>query len=140
MPPALSDRELDIMRAVWDHGAATVAEVQRALRTRRVRLARTTVATLLDRLEAKGAVRQREGPRRPVRRYEAVTAREVAGTSALARLVETVFGGMPGLAMTHLAGDARLTGEELYALRRLLDERLAATRLTATRRKTRRAR
>jgi predicted transcriptional regulator len=136
MPPALSDRELDIMRAVWDHGAATVAEVQRALRARRVRLARTTVATLLDRLETKGAVRQIEGTRRPVRRYEAVTAREAAGTSALARLVETVFGGMPGLAMTHLAGDARLTGEELYALRRLLDERLAARR-SAGRRKTR---
>jgi BlaI family transcriptional regulator, penicillinase repressor len=128
MPVALSDRELDVMRAVWDLGEVTVAEVQRALRTRRVRLARTTVATLLDRLEAKGAVRQVEGTRRPVRRYEAVTAREVAGTSALSRLVETIFGGMPGLAMTHLVGDARLTGEELYALRRLLDERLAAHR------------
>jgi BlaI family penicillinase repressor len=51
MPVALSDRELDIMRAVWDLGEVTVADVQRALRTRRVRLARTTVATLLDRLE-----------------------------------------------------------------------------------------
>lgn len=128
MSVALSDRELDIMRAVWDLGEVTVADVQRALRTRRVRLARTTVATLLDRLETKGAVRQIEGTRRPVRRYEAVVPREVAGTSALSRLVETVFGGMPGLAMTHLVGDARLTGEELYALRRLLDERLMAAR------------
>jgi hypothetical protein len=33
-----------------------------------------------------------------------------------------------------LAGDARLTGKELYALRRILDERLAARR-----RKTRRS-
>jgi hypothetical protein len=73
-------------------------------------------------------VREIEGSRRPVRRYEAVTPREVAGTSALSRLVETIFGGMPGLAMTHLVGDARLTGKELYALRRLLDERLAAAR------------
>ena len=51
--PPLSEAQLEIMSVVWDRGEVTVADVWKALCTRR-KVARNTVLTMLTRLEEKG--------------------------------------------------------------------------------------
>jgi predicted transcriptional regulator len=50
----VSDAELEVLKVLWEGGAATVRDVAAALRRRRRRLAYNTVLTLLSRLRDKG--------------------------------------------------------------------------------------
>ena len=55
--PKLSKLELQIMEALWDHGASPVREIQERF-AEKDRPAYTTVQTMVYRLETKGAVRR----------------------------------------------------------------------------------
>jgi len=116
---SFTDRELDVMKVLWDRGSATVSEVRERLPDD---LAYTTVLTVLRTLEEKGHVQHRgEGK---AHRYFPLIERRVAGRSALARLIDTVFNGSVELLLTQLVTDRDLTEDELKRVRRLLDARL----------------
>ena len=116
---AFTDRELDVMSVLWDIGPATVADVRERIADE---LAYTTVLTVLRTLEQKGYVGHTEDGR--AHRYKPLVKREVAGRTALRRLVEKVFDGSPELLLTQLVSDKHLSDEELRRLRKLLAERL----------------
>lgn len=123
MPVAFTDRELDVMIVLWDQGPSTVGEVRAALaRDAGAELAYTTVLTVLRTLEAKGHVGHAAEGR--AHRYHALVAREVAGRSALRRVLGTVFGGSPEALLTHLVRERGVGDAELRRMRALLDERL----------------
>ena len=119
MQISFTDRELDVMAVLWEHGPSTVAEVRDRIADD---LAYTTVLTILRTLEDKGYVGHEEEGR--AYRYFPVVAREEAGTSALRRLVGKIFAGSPELLLTQLVSDRGLGRDELERMRRLLDERL----------------
>ena len=119
MEISFTERELDIMTALWELGAATVAEVREELSDD---LAYTTVLTMLRVLEEKGYVGHREEGR--AHRYHPLVAREAAGESAVRRLTRRLFRGSPELLLTHLVSDRDLTEEELKRMREMLDQRL----------------
>ena len=119
MAGEFGDRELDVMAVLWEHGAATVAEVRERLADD---LAYNTVLTVLRTLEDKGHVGHEEEGR--AYRYFPLVDREAAGTSALGRIVGKLFGGSRELLLTQLVSDRRLGRDELERMRRLLDERL----------------
>lgn len=119
MRVAFTERELDVMAVLWAKGPSTVAEVREALVDE---LAYNTVLSMLRILEDKGHVGHEEEGR--AHRYFAKVAREDAGSSALERLVDTVFGGSAELLLTHFVKDRRLDRDELRRVRKLLDERL----------------
>ena len=119
MPIAFTDRELDVMSVLWDAGSATVAQVRERLSDD---LAYTTVLTILRTLEQKGYVSHTEDGR--AHRYKPLVKREVAGRTALRRLVDKVFDGSPELLLTQLVSDKNLSDEELRRLRKLLADRL----------------
>ncbi|HZD03998.1 MAG TPA: BlaI/MecI/CopY family transcriptional regulator, partial [Longimicrobiales bacterium] len=82
MPEVIfTERELDVMAVLWEHGSATVAEVQERLRDD---LAYTTVLTILRTLEEKGRVGHREEGR--AYRYHPLVEKDTAQDSALRRL------------------------------------------------------
>ena len=119
MRVSFTDRELDVMAVLWERGSATVAEVRERLPDE---LAYTTVLSVLRTLEEKGHVAHRgEGK---AHRYFPLVERRVAGRSALARLIETVFNGSPELLLTQLVSDRNLTDDQIKNLRRLMDARL----------------
>jgi len=114
-----TDRELDVMAVLWSRGSATVAEVRERLPDD---LAYTTVLSVLRTLEEKGHVGHRgEGK---AHRYFPLVERGVAGRSALARLIDTVFNGSPELLLTQLVSDRDLSDDQIKKLRRLMDARL----------------
>ena len=116
---SFTDRELDVMAVLWERGSATVTEVRERLQDD---LAYTTVLTVLRTLEEKGHVSHRGDGK--AHRYFPLVERRVAGRSALARLIDTVFNGSPELLLTQLVTERELSEEQLKRLRRLMDARL----------------
>ena len=118
MEIVLYERELEVMEVLWERGSATVAEVREALADE---MAYTTVLTVLRTLEEKGHVGHRgEGK---AHRYFPLVERRVAGRSALARLIDTVFNGSPELLLTQLVTERDLSEEQLKRIRKLMDAR-----------------
>ena len=103
MQVTFTDRELDVMAVLWAEGASTVADVRDRLDDP---LAYTTVLSVLRTLEAKGYVGHVEEGR--AHRYHALVDRDVAGRSALRRLLDTVFGHSPELLLGLVIGAAGL--------------------------------
>ena len=89
-PPTLTAPQLSVLRVLWAQGEATVAEVQRGMRGGR-RLALTTVATVLSRLEKRGVVAYRVEGRQDV--YRALVDEAGACHSALAEVKQRLFAG-----------------------------------------------
>src|SRR5262245_6264515 len=89
---ALTPLELEIMRALWAEGPATVLAVQQRLRETRP-LAYNTVQTMLTILHRKRKVRRVIRNRAYV--YSAAVTREKAAAGALKDLVSRLFGGKP---------------------------------------------
>jgi BlaI family penicillinase repressor len=117
MRVAFSERELDVMAVLWEHGPSTAAEVRTYLETD---LAYNTVLSFLRVLEGKGHVGHvLEGK---AHRYIALVDRGQAGQSAITRLLDTIFGGSAELLLVHLVRDKRVDVAEIARLRRVLDE------------------
>lgn len=119
MEIAFTERELDVMAVLWDHGGATVAEVRDRLADD---LAYTTVLTVLRTLEEKGHVGHVEEGK--AHRFHPLVARGDAGTSVLRRITRKLFKDSPELLLTQLVSDRRLSDAELRRMRALLEERL----------------
>src|SRR5476651_425250 len=119
MTVVFTERELDIMVVLWEHGPSTVAEVRAQLADP---VSHNTVATMLTILENKGRVDHAEEGR--AFRYRPLIGREEAGRSAFARIADTVFGGSAEAILTHFVRDRRLSASELARIRAVLDERI----------------
>jgi BlaI family transcriptional regulator, penicillinase repressor len=116
---SFTDRELDVMAVLWQRGASTVAEVREVVSDD---LAYTTILTVLRTLEAKGYVGHESAGK--AHRYFALVAREAAGQTALAQVLDKIFGGSRELLIANLVRERGIDPEELKRLRRVLDERL----------------
>jgi BlaI family penicillinase repressor len=118
--PTLTPQELEIMKAVWARGDATVRDVYESLLERR-RIAYTTVMTMMNVLEKKGHLHKREEGRSFVY-HPTRPQRQVVG-SMVREFVERVFGGDAAPLLAHLVDDEKLTSEELDALARRIEEK-----------------
>ena len=124
MDISFTDRELNVMAVLWQRGSGTVSEVRDDLDDD---LAYTTVLTILRTLEDKGFVTHvAEGK---AHRYMPAVTADVAGKSALSRVLDKIFGGSSELLLTQLVSDRNLDPAELRRLRKLLDERLAGKKV-----------
>jgi predicted transcriptional regulator len=115
--PRLSKLELQIMDALWTHGALSVREIQEAF-PERDRPAYTTVQTMVYRLETKKAVR-RVKKIGNAHIFEAVVSR----TAAQRRLIDELlsfFGGRSQPVMAHLIEAGKLTLEDVQEAEQLL--------------------
>ena len=117
-PRRLGDLQLLIMRSLWQAGEATVAEVHQALRPAR-RLALTTIATMLRKMEDKGLVRHRLEGRQFV--YQpAVEEREVR-RSMTGDLIQRLFDGDAKALLNHLVREGEIDSEELADLQAMIE-------------------
>jgi len=110
--PQLSKFELEVMDVLWRLGEASVREVQEAI-VERKRPAYTTVQTIFQRLEQKGAVRRTRKISNAFLFQPAITRKSV-----YRRLIDevlTLVGGTQPL-VAHLVETGQLTLEDLKAL------------------------
>ncbi|MGN6706954.1 BlaI/MecI/CopY family transcriptional regulator [Rhodanobacter sp. FW102-FHT14D06] len=114
---SLTDREADVMQALWEHGPSTVAEVRECLTDP---LAYTTVLTVLRTLEAKGYVSHEEAGRG--HRFFASVKQQAARKNAVQHLTDKLFKGSAELLFSHLVSEQKLSAEQIRRMRRLLAE------------------
>lgn len=117
-PQRLGDLQLAILGVLWEHGEASVAEVHRELEEERG-LALTTIATMLTKMEAKGAVTHRAEGRRFI--YRPTVSESEVRRSMVAQLTERLFGGSPAALVSHLISEHELDAAELDSLRTLTE-------------------
>ncbi|HEU5261932.1 MAG TPA: BlaI/MecI/CopY family transcriptional regulator [Gemmatimonadales bacterium] len=118
---ALTALQLALMQVLWAQGEATVQEVLKGLDRR---LAQSTVATLLSRLEKKGLVTHRVAGRQYV--YRAViTEPEVRQTmvQGLTMLADDLFDGDVAALVSHLLTARDVNRDDLARVKALIEAR-----------------
>jgi BlaI family penicillinase repressor len=119
--PRLTERELDLMQALWTLGTeASVAEVHAAMNPEGLTLAYTTVQTMLNRLAAKGRVSRRLEGRSYL--YSPGIQAPVATRSALKMLAQRFFGGSVGELAMHLVNE-EMSEPDIERVEQLLAQR-----------------
>ena len=123
--PKLSRLELQIMDALWTHGASSVREIQERF-AEKDRPAYTTVQTMVYRLETKKAIR-RVKKIGNAHIFEAAISRNAAQRRLIDDLL-SFFGGRTQPVMAHLIESGNLTLDDVkeaeLALKRLKKNRL----------------
>ena len=115
-PPRLTALQLAVMQVLWSRDEASVTDVQRAMTGRR--LALTTVATMLVRLEQRGLVSHRAEGRQYFYRSR-VSPADVRET-VTRELLRNLFDGDVTAFVTQLLDSRKLTREEVADLQRLV--------------------
>lgn len=116
----LSALQLDMLRVVWARPGATVLDVHETLaRTRKI--ATSTVATVLTRLEERGIVKREKRGRQF--RYHATLTEDEATDTMVSELAERVFQGDAAALVCRLLETDALDSEELERVRALIDRR-----------------
>lgn len=110
--PRLSRLELELMDLVWGRGEASVREIHEAI-PEKSRPAYTTVQTMLNRLEAKGAVRKSRKIGNAHLFVPAIT-RESTYRRLISELIDVVGGG--AAVVSHLVDAGELSLDDLRAV------------------------
>ena len=115
----LSDSEWRLMNRLWDRSPMTITELTAALRED-TGWSKSTVITMLSRLEAKGAVRYEEGGR--AKQYFPTVDREDAARAETESFLSKVYGGSLGLMVSNLVESHALTEADIAELSAILEK------------------
>jgi len=118
---SFTDRELEIMRIVWDLGEATAKQIQEQLPGDRHY---NSVLTIIRVLERKGHLAHRVEGRAHI--YRARQQAEKARNKVLSHLISQVFGGSPASLVLHLVETGDLTEDDLSEVRQQVNARAEA--------------
>ena len=113
----LGDLQAAIMDVLWQRGEAAVSEVHGDLEAERG-LAPTTIATMLNKMEAKGVVVHRRDGRRFL--YRPTVSRAEVRRSMVGELTRRLFDGRPSALVAHLLDEQGLDADEVRSLEALL--------------------
>ncbi len=116
--PDLTPAELRVMKALWELGPASVADVRAELSRRGHEVAYTTVMTLLGRLAAKQAV-QVDKSREPFV-YKPAHRRESVLRDRLREFVREVFDGKADSLVLRLVEDESLSRADLAKIEKMI--------------------
>jgi BlaI family penicillinase repressor len=115
----LSGAQIEIMNLVWARGETTVTEIWKALQRARP-VARTTVLTVMDRLEKKGWLKRRLAEQQHL--YSAARSREATLGGMVERLVATAFAGSAEDLVVALLDGRGVTKDEAKRIRTLIEK------------------
>lgn len=119
-PPPPAEAELEVLKVLWEHGPATVREVNDALARQGRAWAYTTVQTLLHRLQTKSYVCGVKG--KPAHVYAAALSRDEVLKGRLRDLADQMCDGTAAPLLHALVDGGRFSRDEVEALRKLLDK------------------
>ena len=119
-PLGLTKLQMELMAVLWRKHTATIAEVHRAV-GKRHSLAMATVATLLRRLEKKGAVAHAVDGRQFV--YRPLVSAEAVRRSRLTEIAETLLPADVPELINRLLITEKIGAEELEQVKKLIASR-----------------
>jgi len=115
-----TDQELEILKAVWQRGEATVREVFQDLSAQR-KIAYTTVLTMMGILEQKGHLRKTAGERAYI--YRPTKPKQQVVGSMVNEFIHRVFNGSARPLLVHLVENPDIHPNELAEIEKLLKDR-----------------
>lgn len=116
----LGEAEMEVLKALWENGPASVREVLTHLHKNGRRVAYTTVLTFLTRLEQKGFVNSDKSEQAYV--YRATVSRDRVRRSRLKELVEQLYDGEAAPLVLQLIRTERFSPDEINQLQKLIDD------------------
>jgi BlaI family transcriptional regulator, penicillinase repressor len=118
--PPISEAEQVVLRSLWERGPSSVAELQGFLREAGQSWARTTVITLLQRLEAKGYASADKSEY--AYRYRAAVTRDELVESRMSDLADDLCDGQWSPLLLAFAKRPRMTPEHVAELQQFVDD------------------
>jgi BlaI family transcriptional regulator, penicillinase repressor len=115
----LTPQELEIMKLVWQRGAATVRDVYEVLLERR-KIAYTTVMTMMKILETKGYLKKRRQDRAFIYRPAHPKNQVIGGM--IREFIDRVFNGSAEPLLVHLVKSRHLSEKDLQKIARMVEE------------------
>ena len=125
MSYALTELQVAILKVLWARGETTVLDLHDALRAER-RIAQSTVATLLSRMEKKGIVAHRAEGRQYL--YRATVDEGDVRHSVVAEFTDLagrLFEGDVATMVSHLLTAQDVAGSDLARIREIVERREA---------------
>jgi predicted transcriptional regulator len=117
----ISDAEREVLKLLWDQGPMAVRDLMDRLAREGSQWARTTVITLLGRLEAKGYVKSDKRGHAHV--FRATASRAEVLRQRLIEVADQFCDGDAGPLVMALVKGGRLKASEIAALRQLVEEK-----------------
>jgi predicted transcriptional regulator len=116
--PQPTERELDLLKILWEHGPLTVREIYEVLHAHDTQLAYTTVLSLLQTMERKGLVdHQAQGK---AYLYGARVERDRTCQELAGSFLNRVFDGAMGEYLVRAMESRQPTAEELDELQAMI--------------------
>ena len=128
-PSPLSDAQLEIMQCVWRRGEATVSDVWQEVSAARP-VARNTIATLMERLAARGRLSKRAVGN--VHLYKPTADEHQTLRGVVRHLVDTAFSGAADRLVMALLEGRGVTAQEADRIAALIEESRKAKRKRRT--------
>ena len=116
----VSEAELCVLRMLWEHGPSSVRELHHAVRDAGQDWARTTVITLLQRLETKGYVATDKSGH--AFRYRPAISRDEMLHLRMSELADELCDGQWAPLLLTFAERGRLAPEDVADLQQLVDD------------------
>lgn len=116
----LSDFELEVMAEFWEHGRLSAPELFQDLGESRG-VTYSTIKTIVDRLEQKGAIRRVDTQGKTIL-YSPAIKRERVRKPLVKAFLKRVFGDDLKPLFAQLVRDEKLTGEDIEYLKQLVAE------------------
>lgn len=120
----LGDLQLQLMKALWQRGETTVAEIQEAIPSG-TDLAYTTLATMLRKMEVRGLVTHRTEGRTFI--YRAAVAEDQVSRGMADHVLDRLFGGSVEALVSNLLTTREVSRDELARLEKLIAQRRKAS-------------
>lgn len=117
----LSNLELDVMRLIWRDKEVIVPDLHRELERDRG-LSYSTVKTIVDRLEEKGAIGRIRTYGRTIL-YGPLVAEGALAKPMIKDMLRRLFGGEARPMISHLLDEAELSSEDLKHLEKLIAQK-----------------
>lgn len=118
--PEMSDAEREVLKVLWDHGPQTVRQAVARLETEGQEWTRSTVITLLQRLEAKGYVSSDKS--RFAYIFSAAVTREEVLHTRMKDLAGELCDGDPLPLVMAFTEQHQFSAEELERFRQMIDK------------------
>ena len=118
MKEKLFDSEAKVMEIIWDRGRISAKEIS-LIAAESIGWNKNTTYTVIKKLEAKGFIRRED----PGFICTPLVSRNKIQKAEAESLIKKVFGGSRKALFSALLEDEPLSKEELYELRRLIDNK-----------------
>lgn len=118
-PPDVTDAELQVLKQLWEGGAATIRQLTDRLYPGGATAHYATVQKLLERLESKSCVQRRQEGR--VNVFSAGIGRETLIARRLRETADSLCEGSLSPLLSQLVSSSELTPDELATLRELVE-------------------